>query len=153
MNKFLVCFGLFLACAANAKANTTSLASGVSCNSRLNSVVWKKELERLFGRPKVTHSGAVWFSGSGSMWGVPIREAFVSKTTWHGFVGVVVETTPAELVRKIQSSRSFPTKFFQVQDKTGTYWVGADGRKVMWHEQRYAKVFCAAGGNLLNKDY
>ena len=152
MRKIVVLLG-FLCQSALAAVDTTSIASAVSCNATPNTASWVQHLTETFGKPVRREQGAVWFRATGDLWGASIREVFVSVTAWHGFVGVVLDEKPSIIAERISTSRSFPTNLFPVTDSTGSYWIGSDGRSVMWHAQKYTKVFCAAGGNLKVRDF
>lgn len=152
MKKIIVIL-CFLCQSALAAVDVTSIASVVSCNSTPNTAMWVQRLTETFGKPVRREQGAVWFHATGDLWGAPIREIFVSVTAWHGFVGVVLDEKPSIIAERISTSRYFPTNLFPVKDSTGSYWIGSDGRSVMWHAQKYTKVFCATGGNLKVRDF
>ena len=56
------------------------------------------------------------------------------------FVGVVLEAKPDEVVPAIERARFGSTKMYH--DALRQRWVGQDGRVLVWHQGRYAKLYC-----------
>lgn len=115
------------------------LLSALSCNSQTTRSFYKAEFDKAYGQFK-THSDAHWFSGKSSIYGFKIREVFVSAIAPYNFVGVVLEATPKQVADAIQSSRLYPSNMHL--NVSENKWVSSDARQLVWHEQKYAKLFC-----------
>ena len=110
---------------------------------------WTREFTATYGAPLRNEGGALWFKGTGELYGAPIKEVFVAAKPGYQFVGAVLDTTPDKLVEPIRTSRSFPTNLF-VTPADG--WVGANAMHLKWHQQKYAKVFCIGVGRFINSE-
>lgn len=127
----LVCLPAF------ANLHITDLMSVISCNSVADKHYFTAMFTKQYGTP-TSKEGALWFKGDGDMYGARVREVFVSNTDKLTFVGVVLESPPESVLKVMQSSRLYPTTPFP---RNG-YWVGSDGRHIMWHAGKYTKMFC-----------
>jgi hypothetical protein len=134
---------------ANAVITLTALNSAIACNASMERRYWTTELTATYGAPIRTEGGALWFKGSGELYGAPIKEVFVAAKHGYQFVGAVLDTTPDKLVDPIQNSRSFPTNLFATP---ADGWVGANAMHLKWHKQKYAKVFCIGVGRYINSE-
>ena len=56
------------------------------------------------------------------------------------FVGVVLEAKPDEVVPAIERARFGSTKMYH--DALRQRWVGQESRVLVWHQVRYAKLYC-----------
>ncbi len=124
-------------------ANLLEVYSVISCNSRPDNSYFINKFIKDYGNPIRNAEGALWFKGKGEMYGSPIREFFVSSTKGLSFVGVVLENSPPFVVDKIVSAPLFPTNVMV----NGDYWVGSDGRSIMWHQGYYTKIFCSVSAS------
>jgi phosphoheptose isomerase len=137
MKKIFISILLLTSFSANAAITIGDVISAASCNSVADTQFFVRELTSKYGQPRL-EQGAYWFKGSGEIYGSAIKEIFVSNTPMQKFVGVVLENAPTDVVAKIKTSIQYPTNVHQ----NGNYWVGADGREIMWHAQKYTKIFC-----------
>ncbi len=147
MKKLIIVLFLLIATQASAKVTLTDIQSAISCNAGITSNYWIRELTNTYGKPDYTQGGAHWFKVTGQMYGSQVSHVFVSISKYYNFVGVLFVDPPTKLVDSIQTSREFPTNVFA----TNGYWTGADSRLIMWHQGKYAKVFCSGAGNLPNR--
>lgn len=121
------------------------LLSAISCNTKVEKQYFYAEFEKQYGKPVRVEQGSAWFKGSGTMYGSQVREVFVSVTPNWNYVGVILDTKPADILNNIRTATRYPTNVFE----SGTgYWVGADGRNIMWHAGKYAKLFCTASWSM-----
>lgn len=133
--KYLIAFLAFPACAM---ITTGDIMSVASCNSIVDTAFYRREFTAKFGAPTRTEQGAIWYSASGEIYGTSIKEVFVSADPKLEFVGLVLEAKPTDILEKIKNSRMYPTNVYPNKD----YWVGADGRNIMWHKGTNTKMFC-----------
>lgn len=141
MKKLFVFCSAFWCALAIAGVNPYSIASAVSCNQDMDSGFYNAEFTKQFGPPFKTEGEAVWYKANGELYGSNIREVFVSSSKNYSFIGVVLEEKPETVIENIKTSRTVPTNVFL----SSNGWVGADGRNIMWHEQKYTKIFCLGG--------
>ena len=116
------------------------LASAVSCNAVLDPAFYYQALLAYYGPPVRRAGGAIWFRGRGSLYEHEVREVFVATGPAPRFVGVVLEAKPDEVVPAIERARFGSTKMYH--DALRQRWVGQDGRVLVWHQGRYAKLYC-----------
>jgi hypothetical protein len=119
------------------------IASAISCNSDMNNGYYMPVFTKQYGTPYKFEGGAAWFHASGELYGAQIKDVFVSSIKEYNFVGVVLDGPPEPVIEQIRTSRMIPTTIQPVENQG---WVGADGRKIMWHEQKNTKIFCFGGG-------
>lgn len=130
-----------LMCAGSAHAWTTiDVMSAISCNSDMDRGFYQQKFLQYYGKVLRNEGGAYWFKGKDALYGSTIREIFVSSGPPYLFVGVVLEAPPTEVAEAIRTSRFAPANMFF--DEKANKWVGSDGREMVWHEGKYAKVFC-----------
>ena len=138
MFKLLVGAIFFICAPSYALLTGVDLGSIVSCSSYPDRNFYLREFAATFGPAVRTEQGATWFAASGELYGVPVKEVFVSTIEMHQFVGVVLSAKPTDLIAKIQTSDFRPTNVYP----SGDFWVGSDGRNIMWHGGKDTKMFC-----------
>ena len=147
MKLFLSLLLLLASTITSAKVTLVEIQSAISCNSKISSNYWIRSLTSTYGSPSYREGGTLWFKASGSMYGSEITYVFVSVTGYHNFVGVMFKDPPTKLLDAVRTSRAYPTNLFPSKG----HWVGSDGRSLMWHGGKYAKMFCSGMGNLPNR--
>lgn len=120
--------------------STIDVMSAISCNADMNREFYQQKMTQYYGKILRNEGSAYWYKGKDSLYGSTIREIFVSSGPPYLFVGVVLEAPPTEVAEAIRTSRFAPANMFF--DEKNNRWVGSDGRQMVWHEQKYAKVFC-----------
>ena len=123
---------------AFAVLTTGDLLSAASCNSVADNAFYAREFEAKFGKPVRNEQGAFWYTATGDAYNSQIREVFVSSNPTMHFVGIVLAGKPDEVVKGVPTSVMYPTNVFP----TNNYWIGTDGRSIMWHDGKYTKMFC-----------
>lgn len=128
----------FVAMPAYAVLTTGDLLSVASCNSVADVDYYKREFAAAFGPAVRNEQGAYWYKASGEAYGTQIKEVFVSSDPRNRFAGIVLEAKPDAVVANVPNSLMYPTNVFP----TNNYWVGSDGRTIMWHAGNNTKMFC-----------
>ena len=95
---------------------------------------------RLLRSSRSSHRWCHLVQGQGSLYEHEVREVFVATGPAPRFVGVVLEAKPDEVVPAIERARLHSTKMYH--DALRQRWVGQDGRVLVWHQGRYAKLYC-----------
>jgi hypothetical protein len=144
MKKHIVGIALSICCNVQAM-DILSIYSVISCNSVADKGFFQQEFAKSYGPPIKDEEGALWFKGVGELYDSPIREFFVSNTKQMSFVGVVLEEPPNIIAERIKKYKLYPTNVFP----TNGYWVGSDGRNIMWHKGKYTKIFCNVSYNAI----
>lgn len=116
------------------------ILSVASCNSVIDRRYFIAELTKQHGAPR-NEQGAFWFTVPGEVYGTTLKEVFISSIPNVNFMGILLEAAPTEVVLAVPGSNRYPTRVFA----TGDYWVGADGRVILWHAQKHTKMFCSIG--------
>lgn len=133
-------FSILIALSFNAHSVITEgqLLSAISCNTKIENNYWTAELKKQYGEPVRVEQGALWFKATGSLYGSPLKEVFVSASPEWRFVGIILESKPDAILPAVHASLRFPTKTFP----SNGHWIGSDGRNIMWHDGKYTKMFC-----------
>lgn len=119
---------------------TIDVLSAISCNSSLERDYYREQLTAYYGPVLERKGGALWFKGKDSIYGATIREIFVSAGPPMLFVGVVLEASPVQIAEEIGKARFASARMYF--DAKNNRWAGSDGREMVWHEGKYAKIFC-----------
>ena len=122
------------------KITSIALYALIFCNSVADNAYHYSAFEKTYGAPVAHYDGAYWFKGKGQLYNTNIDYLFVSDNPSWIFAGVVLTESPVNMLKKIESSRLYPTRFHN----TGYEWLGIDGRKMQWHQGKNAKLLCGA---------
>lgn len=118
------------------------IMSIVACNTYPHQPTTIQLAVERFGQPYKTEGQAYWFHATGSIYGIPLRDMFISVSTQPRFVGVVFSEAPQKVVDAVEAAPFLSTHL----SSYGQQWEGLDGRTVNWQEGKYAKMFCSASG-------
>ena len=116
------------------------LLAAVSCNNVIDRPYYQYQFEKAYGPSTRTEGGALWFKGKGELFGSSVKEIFVSDRGPWQLVGVVLEASPKVVVESIRTARFLPTNMFF--NEAENRWVGSDTRQLVWHAQKFAKLYC-----------
>jgi hypothetical protein len=137
---------LFLGSRAFAQQSSTfsvTIGTAVLCLDDIDPGYFFNYLNKI--KPPIRHEqGAYWFSTKESLFGIPLREVFISDGSGeYTFVGLVASLTPQQLVDALAENAPAGGRFRKrdPKDKHSTFISPAGS--VIAFQKRFAKIFCA----------